>query len=606
MPRGTHAKGGLRSHRRRLGKHLVIAPWVIITVVVAVVFAGLTAGYIYLITRGCNGPTTTATVVADPDIYQIVDQLARDYNGQQHTVNGHCAAIAVVSKDSGSMAAALSPNWDARTDGTRPDVWIPESSLWSRMAASRSDVARMLPDKQPSIARSPIVVAMPKPMADALGGPTPKWTWHDLATTYAGTDWSAYGHPEWTGGFKVAMTDPTVSTAALGALTAIADANGDGDITVTERGALNQLWHVESDYSTDTDTESILQKLSAADQASQTAALRTISAFPAIEQQVAQYNLQTPRVLLQSVYPADGSPEADFPYLVLNWSHANVDAGTVAAHDKVAAGFLTYLRGDTAKQQFLTAGYRDANRKPGPDLTATNGVLRTVPTLPRAVMTPASISQTMAMWTAISRRTNVLIVADTSDAMGQTVPGSNKTRIQIAGGAAADAVNLFGAKARIGLWAYATDLDGSKDYQQIVAPGDINDTVQGTTRVAAIHDSLTQLSTGGQPGLYSTVIAAYQSMREHYVDNAVNQIVVISSGHNSGSTTLSQVTSAIGKVRDSKHPIPVMIVAFGDNVDLSSLQTISQATGGRTYPTDSPTQVPNLLLTAMFSATGLQ
>jgi Ca-activated chloride channel homolog len=607
VPRGSHAKGGLRSHRRRLGKHLIIAPWVIITAVCVLVFAGLTTTYVVLITSGCNDPTTTATVLVDPDVSDVVSKLGRTWTNDRHTVDGHCAAVSVESKDSTAVAAALSPDWNTRLEGPRPDVWIPESSLWSQLAGSRQAAARMLPASHPSLARSPIVVAMPRPMANAIGGATPSWTWHDLVTTYAGTSWAAHGHPAW-GGFQFAMTSPTVSTAGLGALTAIADANDDGMVTAAEQSTLNHLWQVKSDYTTETDT--ILQRLLTNDETSSSRALATVSAFPALEQEVADYNTGTPRVPLEAVYPSDGTPQADFPYLTIKWSHADtpqIDTTAQRHRDHVAAAFLSYLKSDDARSQFLAAGYRAPDGAPGTGLTAPNGVRRAAPKARQTMMTTGSLSHTVSAWTAISQPTNVLILMDTSGAMGQTADGTGgKSRLQVAGSAAADAVSLFGSQARIGLWAYASNLNGDQDYEEIVPLGKVNSDMGGLTRGATVRSNLTNLFPGGDAGLYSTVSAAYQTMRDHYVNGATNEIVLITSGKDTaGDTSLSQLTATITKNQDKHHPLPIMTVAYGNHIDLPSLQAISTASGGRPYPTDSATELPNLLLTAMFSGNPL-
>lgn len=606
MPRGSHAKGGLRSHRRRLGKHLIIAPWVIITVVCVLVFAGLTTTYVVLITSGCNNPANTATVAVDPDVFDVMSKLGNTWNTDGHAVDGHCGKVTIESKDSTSVAAALSPDWNTRLDGQRPDVWIPESSLWARLAAARQAAARMLPARQPSLARSPIVVAMPQPMAKAIGGATPSWAWHDLVTKYAGTSWAAYGHPAW-GGFRVAMTDPTVSTSGLGALTAIADANGDGTVSGSEQPALNQLWHAKSGYTTEAD--SVLQKLLTNDEASASRALGTVSAFPALEKEVAEYNTNTPRVPLEAVYPSDGTPQADFPYLTLKWSHADtpqVDPTVQGHRDDVAAAFLTYLQSSDARSEFLAAGYRAPDGAPGAELTATNGVLRNAPKAQPKAMSPGTVSHTVSAWAAISRPTNVLIVLDTSDAMGQNAGDTGKSRLEVAGSAAANAASLFGSHATIGLWAFASDLSGGQDYEQVVPLGKIDSDMGGVTRGASVRANLTELNAGGNAGLYSTAGAAYQTMRSHYVDNATNEIVIITSGKDTaGDSSLSQLTGTIAKNHDKRHPLPIMTVAYGDSVDKSSLQAISAASGGRTYTTDSATELPSLVLTAMFSANPL-
>ena len=62
---------------------------------------------------------------------------------------------------------------------------------------------------------TPLVIAMPKPMADALGYPATPIGYADilrLANDPQG--WGAYGHPEW-GPFRLGKTNPNFSTSAL-------------------------------------------------------------------------------------------------------------------------------------------------------------------------------------------------------------------------------------------------------------------------------------------------------------------------------------------------------------------------------------------------------
>ena len=75
--------------------------------------------------------------------------------------------MTILSKDSAEVATALAGEWDTETDGPAPDAWVPDSSAWVRKASADNDAERIMPDRQPSLARTPTVIAMPKPMAEA-------------------------------------------------------------------------------------------------------------------------------------------------------------------------------------------------------------------------------------------------------------------------------------------------------------------------------------------------------------------------------------------------------------------------------------------------------
>src|SRR5439155_13932982 len=75
----------------------------------------------------------------------------------------------------------------------------------------------LVPADVESIARTPLVLAMPRPMAEALGWPKTPIGWGDvlkLANDPRG--WAAKGHPEW-GSFKLGKTNPNISTSGLAA-----------------------------------------------------------------------------------------------------------------------------------------------------------------------------------------------------------------------------------------------------------------------------------------------------------------------------------------------------------------------------------------------------
>ncbi len=591
MPYGRHAKGGVRSHRRR--RRLIVAPWIIISVTGALVLSGMSAGYAYLATRGCDGKPITATVVASPDVSKLLDNLSRRWADTQPSVHGRCSAVEVIAKDSAEAANALGSDWDPRRDGTRPDAWVPESSAWMRMASVREDASKMIPDLQPSLARTPAVIAMPRPMADALDWPKDALNWRSLLGKFSsGKGWSQYKHPEW-GAFKIAMTDPAESTAGLHALMAIADADDDGEVTDAEIKQVSAL--KDSITAHQPNTEAILGDLTRADATGEKQALQYISAFPALERDVLQYNQTNPRVPLAAVYPPDGAADADHPFLTLNAPWSDKD------RQEVATEFRDFLRGGEGRQAFLDDGFRDANRKPGRDLSPSNGVIKQVTTLPRAVLLPESVTQTVATWSALNARMNVLLVVDVSESMGDPVLGTGKTKLEVAGEAIKDAVRLFGSQAQVGLWEFSSGLDGNKDYSSVVSLGPVSDPLDGATRQQAIIDSVDDLDARGGSGLYDTALAAFEHVKENYLPGARNLVLLLSDGaDDTNGMTLQELTGTLTGEVDKTKPVQIAPLAYGGNVDFSALRAISNATGGRTYPSRNPNEVSKTLLTALF------
>jgi Ca-activated chloride channel family protein len=106
-------------------------------------------------------------------------------------------------------------------DGRRqPHIISPASSAFIEIgnARSRSMYGNDLVGTTQSLVRSPVVIAMWKPMAESLGWGKNPIGWSDIAKVVRNPKgWAAYGHPEW-GKFKFGHTRPPYSTSGLNSL----------------------------------------------------------------------------------------------------------------------------------------------------------------------------------------------------------------------------------------------------------------------------------------------------------------------------------------------------------------------------------------------------
>ncbi len=170
---------------------------------------------------GPRGDCLQLAVTASSEKAALLGELAADYNDTDPSAGGECVNVVVTSKSSGATMDALSRGWDEALDGPRPDVWSPAASSWVvllRQRTAAADRPDLVPAEYENVAWSPLVIAMPRPMAEALGWPKAQIGWEtlfDLAEDPEG--WGAYGHPEW-GAFKLGKTNPNFSTSGLHAL----------------------------------------------------------------------------------------------------------------------------------------------------------------------------------------------------------------------------------------------------------------------------------------------------------------------------------------------------------------------------------------------------
>jgi Ca-activated chloride channel homolog len=586
----SHRRGGPRRRRISMG------PWLIAASVVLLVGAGLFAGYAYVVKSGCKG-AVTATVIVAPRIEPIMQKLNQEWSQSSPAVHGTCAKVTIIAKESSDVANSLSGDWDVKTEGPTPDVWVPESSAWVRKASVDADAERIMPDLQPSLARTPTVIAMPKPLAEAAGMTAKPLTWQQIIDKFKpASGWKAYNHGEW-GPFRVGLSDPQSSTAGLLALMAISDTDDNGEVTEDEQATLLSLKKVVS-LKTGATAE-IFDGIRDAASQDPTKAVSYVSAFPALEQDVLTYNLGHPRVPLVAIYPEDGTAEADFPYLTLNATWA------LPQRQEVAATFLRYVRGPQGRSAFLQEGFRDGNRTPGPELTAANGVEEKITALPRAILLPESVQHAAASWTAVTRATSVLLVFDTSGSMAEQVRGTGKSRLDLTKAAAIGALGLFDDSAQVGVWVFSTTTNG-KDYRSVLPLAPLGASRGAITQRQAVNNAIDGLQAGGNTGLYNTVWAACQEVRSDYRAGATNLVLLLTDGadDNNVAVTLSldKLVSNLGSTcGSSTKPVPIITVGLGVDSDSTVLRQISGATKAPTFSSPTSFDISQVVLTALFT-----
>ena len=380
-------RGHIRSHR--MIRRKVVAPWIVATLVTIVVVTMVSTGFYFLTRKPCSGQVT-ATIVASASTSSLLENAARSWSDDQPVVGGRCASVEIESVETDSFINTLGEQ-DSKSTGNPPVVWIPDSTAWMRRATTNAVVAKMFPEKPQSVGRSVSVIAMPKPMAEALGWPNVQITWGSLVNEVAAAGWAKYGKPEW-GPVRLGISDPTKSTGGLLALINLAGSDAKGQPSAAGLATIAKLKQIKTVQ--EPSTAAIIGDLGKAGRDGMAAVAGYVSAFPALEIDVVNYNLANPPVPLVAIYPTDGSTDADNPYLVL-------DAPWVDdAKRQVAEDFGTFLRSTDGRRSYQDLGYRDAKRAPSRDLTEDNGVRPKVTTPQLQVPPDVTVTQILTTWTS--------------------------------------------------------------------------------------------------------------------------------------------------------------------------------------------------------------
>ncbi|HEX2069916.1 MAG TPA: substrate-binding and VWA domain-containing protein, partial [Actinomycetota bacterium] len=416
-----------------------------------------------------TGSCVRIAIAASSEKAALLKQMATAYERRGATVDGRCVRVSVESKSSGGAAEALARGWNETVDGPRPDVWSPASSSWVvilRQRLAERDAPNIVPEELPRIAATPLVIAMPRPMAQAMGWPNRQLGWADilsLAQDPAG--WGKFGHPEW-GRFRLGKTNPNFSTSGLHATIAsfFAATGRSSDLTESDTRdpkVVSFVKGVESSVVHYGDiTLTFLENLQKADDRGQ--GLSYISAVTVEEKSVWDYNMGNPtgdpttlgshprpRTPLAAVYPKEGTLLSDNPFVVLN--AAWVDE----AKKRAAEGFLRFLQQPPQQQRFQQAAFRDYRGRPGGQIHQGNGLLPNQPGTVLSPPPPRVLDQVQASWDKLRKRARVLLVMDVSGSMGDLAAESGETKLDLAKRAAIRALGQFAPDDGLGLWIFS-------------------------------------------------------------------------------------------------------------------------------------------------------
>ncbi|WP_157518912.1 substrate-binding and vWA domain-containing protein [Herbidospora mongoliensis] len=531
----------------------------------ALLVAAIVAGAFVVVVRTVQaGPECTPSkaglrIAASSEKAELLRQMAADYS-----LKG-CGKVTVVTMASGAALDAIADGW-SRGDGARPDVWSPAASGWLTLLRQRSPSAPVAA-QNPSITKTPLVIAMPEPMAQALGWPEKALGWGDvlkLASDEKG--WARHAHPEW-GAFRLGKTHPEFSTSGLNAtIGAYVAATGlSGDLTtrdVASPAVRRFVQGVERSIVHYGDTTlTFLSNLLRADDAG--AAMSYISAVTVEEKSVWDYNQgnptgdpatlgqhDEPKVPLVAIHPKEGTLLSDNPYAVLKW--------TSAAKRQVAADFLTYLRAPSQQKTFTDHGFHRFDE--------------TLPAKILQVPAPKVLDAVLASWAELRKPANVLMVMDVSGSMEASASGTGKSKLALAQAAAKRAVGDFGPRDRVGLWSFSTG------YDELVPVA------------AGTHDDLRaeidRLRPRGATGLYDTALAAVEHVQKQARSDTINAVVLLTDGRNEVQQSIS--LDHLLKGLRGEDPVRVFTIAYGADADLETLETISETTRATSYDSRDP------------------
>ena len=492
---------------------------------------------------------TLLNVVAAPEIAPVVQAAARIVNG-----GSDCGAIGVTAEEPAITATA----------SRQPDVWIPSSSLWLRIAlVGGADTFRV--EKEP-LARSPILLAAPTAVA-ARFADGDRTSWMRLMTGVAGHQIPA-----------VTMPDPLHSSVGMLAVYAIqqAMARSTPDQGIAELRALTLRSRVKD---ASADPAQTLHRI--ADQNDADAVARDIGVFPITEQQLTTYQHGGHPIELAGSFPSDGLIQADYPYAV----------STATEY----ADLAQELRTQITRPMLADAGFRTY-------------------TMQHAIPVPERSDKLLApalQWAQYRiMKFQVLLLVDASGSMNKPATdkaGRNTTKAGLLQQSGLAAAQLFGDETSMGMWLFGTATPASPSHTEVVPYGPIAGKIDGKTRRDTMASAIRRYRAPDQAGtpLYRTLLDAQAAMRPRVRPGAVTMVIVLSDGTDGESKYAMPKKAFLQKLtkqQDPKRPVPVIGVGFGPDADMTTLTDIARVTGGKAIAAKNPADLASALAKAFLAA----
>jgi Ca-activated chloride channel family protein len=557
--------------------------------------------------EGDPGDCITVDMAVSSEKIALLTELANTFNDSDEAdLAGDCIFVRPGRKASGAAADQIVDGWpDPENNGPQPVIWSPAASGWAGIVNERAG-AVLAPPGTPFML-TPLVIAMPQPMAEALGWPATPIGFADIVALSKNPEgWASVGHPEW-GPFRLGKTNPNYSTSGLNFTIAqyYAATGKTSGLTVEDlnRADAQQFSRdVESSVVHYGDiTMTFLNNWFATD--ARGTSLTYASAVAVEEKSVIDYNLgnpdgelatgevpRTPRVPLVAIYPSEGTLFSDNPFIIL-------DTDWVTPEQQAAAKvFEAYVQRPENQEKVLQFGFRPNNPDVavGEPVSAANGVDPTQPRAELEVPDADVLVRVLDSWAEQRKEARVLLVLDISGSMGEPVTDA-ETRLDLAQQAAVSALDQFKDADEVGLWVFSTDQLGSPDpnYRELVPVAPIGD-----QRDVMAEQILAQFPTNGTP-LYDVTGKSYQTMLDGYDPTKINAVVFLTDGINDDGVfeddedQFSELISTLraGSEGATSRPVRVFTISYSDAADTATLTAIAQATSAAHYDASNPATI---------------
>ena len=496
-----------------------------------------------------------------PEKEKLLEPLIDRFNGERKEVGGKQVFVEGQVVSSGEAQTKI-----AR--GTlKPVAWSPSSSLWGRLLNFEAD-RPYAPEDNPSIVRTPLVIAMWEPMAQALGHPRKKLGFADiLGLARSETGWAKFGRPQY-GDFKLVHTNPDFSTSGLSAVVAEYYAATGKKEGLVEKDILGSrarsiVKDIERSIVHYGDTTLFIaeQMRKAGPGYASAVAMEEVTLLDFNKNRGGQ-----PKLV--AIYPEEGTFYSDNPLIVLDapWVNEQQREG--------ARAFARFLEEEIDAERAGEFGFRppDLKEKPAPSISKAAGADPAQPARVLGLPEPRVLSRVKAAWREDRKPANVLLVVDTSGSMVE------ENRLDRAKEGLATFLREVSPNDRVGLMAFSDELRPLVP----IAPVRQNE--------SRLRDTIGTLIADGGTAFHDAAIRGLAEVQQLRDRERINAVVLLTDGEDTDSSaTIEQAVQRMGAQGDTENRVRVFTIAYSAAAEGAeeALEQIASASGGQAYSGDT-------------------
>ena len=427
---------------------------------------------------------------------------------------------------------------------------------------SRTKTGKDLIASTDNLVLSPVVIAMWKPMAEAIGWGKKPLGWSDiLALARNEKGWQAYGFPQW-GRFKFGHTHPEFSNSGLISLfaEAYAAAGKTAGLKLADlekpqskqfiAGVEQSVVHYGSS------TGFFGRKMFANGPEYLSAAVLYESM---VVESYSERNLPFPIV---AIYPKEGTFWSDHPVGIVEREWVTPE------HREAAKIYVQYLLGRAQQEKAKEYGFRPASVDVplAEPLDAAHGIDPKEPKTTLEVPSVDVINSILQVWKVQKKHSNVVLVLDTSGSMNE------EGKMQSAKEGAKQLVQLLDDGDTFSFLPFSSELRWTQR----------NASVGGQR--AQLLMNVDSLFASGGTALYDAIDGAYQQLASgRGADSKIQAVVVLTDGEDTESKMkLNELMERI-RYNGETRAIHVFTIAYGRDAKKDILRQIADATQAKFY-----------------------